>query len=55
MRLVVPAGLDKFFKEAVISGTDVFSPPPPSGSEDIEKMLMSAERYGIEFPPPPGH
>ena len=55
LTLVVPAGLDKFFEEAEISGTDVFSPPPPPGPEDIEKMLMSAVRYGSEFPPPPGH
>lgn len=55
LTLVVPAGLDKFFEEAGTPGTDVSSPPPPPGPEDIEKMLMSAERYGIEFPPPPGH
>jgi hypothetical protein len=55
LTLVVPAGLDKFFEEAVIPGTDVFSPPPPPGPEIIEKMLMSAERYGIELPPPPRH
>ncbi len=35
-------------------GMDAFSPPPPPGPENIEKMLMCAERYGIEFPPPLG-
>ena len=53
LTLVVPAGLDKFFEEAGTPGTAVSSPPPLPKPEDIEKMLMSTERYGIEFPPPP--
>ena len=53
MTLVVPAGLDRFFEEAGVPGTDVSSVPPPPGSEEIEKLLATAERYGIEFPPPP--
>lgn len=52
LTLVVPAGLDKFFEEAGEPGTDISSPPGPP---DVEKLLATAERYGIEFPPPPGH
>ncbi len=50
LTLAVPAGLEKFFEEAGEPGTDVSSPPGPP---DVEKLLATAERYGIEFPPPP--
>lgn len=48
--LVVPAGLDSFFEEVGEPGTDISSPPGPP---DVEKLLETAARYGIEFPPPP--
>ena len=48
--LVAPAGLEKFFEEAGEPGTDISSPPGPP---DVEKLLATAERYGIEFSPPP--
>ncbi len=51
LTLVVPAGLDRFFEEAGEPGTDISSPP---GLPDVEKLLETAARYGIEFPPPPG-
>lgn len=50
LTLAVPAGLDRFFEEAGEPGTDVSSPPGPP---DVKKLLATAERYGIEFPPPP--
>lgn len=50
LTLVVPAGLDSFFEEAGEPGTDISSPPGPP---DVEKLLETAARYGIEFPPPP--
>lgn len=50
LTLAVPAGLERFFEEAGEPGTDVSSPPGPP---DVEKLLATAERYGIEFPPPP--
>lgn len=50
LTLVVPAGLERFFEEAGEPGTDISSPPGPP---DIEKLLETAARYGIEFPPPP--
>ena len=48
--LVIPGGLDRFFEEAGEPGTDISSPPGPP---DVEKLLATAERYGLEFPPPP--
>lgn len=51
LTLVVPAGLDRFFEEAGEPGTDISTPPGPP---DVEKLLQTAERYGLEFPPPPG-
>ncbi len=53
LTLVVPAGLDGFFEELGVPGTDVSS-PPPFGPAEIERMLETARRYGIEIPPPPG-
>lgn len=50
LTLVVPAGLDEFFEEAGEPGTDISSPPGPP---DVEKLLKTAEKYGMEFPPPP--
>ena len=50
LTLTVPAGLDRFFEETGEPGTDISSPPGPP---DVEKLLATAERYGIEFPPPP--
>lgn len=52
LTFVVPAGLDRFFEEVGEPGTDISSPPGPP---DVEKLLKTAERYGIEFPPPPVH
>jgi hypothetical protein len=53
LTLVTPAGLEKFFEELGVPGTDVSS-PPPFGTEEIEKLLTSAPKYGLEKPPPPG-
>jgi quercetin dioxygenase-like cupin family protein len=50
LTLVVPAGLERFFEEVGEPGTDVSSPPGPP---DVDKLLATAARYGIEFPPPP--
>ena len=51
LTLVVPAGLDGFFEEVGEPGTDISSPPGPP---DIEKLLATAPKYGLEIPPPPG-
>ncbi len=51
LTLVAPAGLEKFFEEVGVPGTDIFS-PPPFGPEEIEKMLSILPKYGLEMPPP---
>lgn len=49
LTLVVPAGLDSFFEEVGEPGTDVSTPPGPP---DIQKLLATAPKYGLEIPPP---
>ena len=50
LTLVAPAGPNIFFEEIGEPGTDISSPP---GSPDIEKLLATAPKYGLEIPPPP--
>jgi quercetin dioxygenase-like cupin family protein len=52
LTLIVPAGLEKFFKEVGKPGSDVSS-PPPFEEEDINKLLAVAPKYGAEILPPP--
>jgi quercetin dioxygenase-like cupin family protein len=52
LTLIVPAGLEKFFKEVGKPGSDVSS-PPPFEEEDIDKLLAVAPKYGAEILPPP--
>lgn len=53
LTLMVPAGLEKFFEEVGKPGTNLSSPPPLDDAE-IEKLLATAPKYGIEIPLPPG-
>ncbi len=51
----VPAGeAEQFFREAFQPATDRHSPPPSITDAFIQHMLETAERYDIEFLPPPG-
>lgn len=50
---VAPAGLEKFFEEVGEEATDESS-PPPFGQKQIEKLLATAPKYGIELLPPSG-
>ena len=52
LTLAVPTGLEDFFAELGVPGTDV-SDPPPFGPAEIEKLLATAPKYGLEVPPPP--
>ncbi len=52
LTLVAPAGLEKFFEEVGVPGTDISS-PPPFGPDDIGSMLSLLPKYGLEMPPPP--
>lgn len=51
LTLVAPSGLDEYFEELGVPGDDISSPPtdPP----DIEKLMETSRRYGIEIPPEP--
>lgn len=52
LTLMVPAGLEKFFKEMGKPATEQIS-PPPFGEADIERLLTAAPKYGVEILPPP--
>lgn len=53
LAVVSPAGLENFFEEV---GDPVMdrSSPPPFGQAEIQRLLETAPKYGIEIPPPPG-
>jgi len=50
--LVVPAGFEGFFEEIGEPVTDTSS-SPPAGPPDVEKIMATAPKYGLEIPPPP--
>ncbi|MEH1807031.1 cupin domain-containing protein [Nostoc sp.] len=49
---VTPAGFEKFIAEAGKPANQVISVPPLSPA-DLEKILATAPKYGIEIIPPP--
>ena len=49
--LVTPAGLEKMFEELGEPVTDPSS--PPEGPPDIERLVATNRKYGVEIPPPP--
>ncbi len=52
LAFVTPAGLEEFLEEVGEEATEESS-PPPFGQEEIEKLLATAPKYGIEMLPPP--
>jgi quercetin dioxygenase-like cupin family protein len=52
--LVVPAGVDEFIEEAGQPATDPSSVPPPPEMPELQRIVETAQKYGIEVPPPPG-
>jgi quercetin dioxygenase-like cupin family protein len=48
---VTPAGLEKMFEEVGEPVTDPSS--PPEGPPDIERLVATNRKYGVEIPPPP--
>lgn len=50
---VAPAGLEKFFEEVGEEATEESS-PPPFGQQEIERLLTTAPKYGMEILPPSG-
>ena len=52
LAFVTPAGFEEFLEEVGEEAADGSS-PPPFGQEQIEKLLATAPKYGIEMLPPP--
>ncbi len=50
--MVAPGGFEGFFEEVGEPATDPSS--PPAGPPDVEKVMATAPKYGLEMPPPPG-
>jgi mannose-6-phosphate isomerase-like protein (cupin superfamily) len=49
--MVAPGGFEKFFEEVGEPARDPYS--PPAGPPDVEKVMATAHKYGLEIPPPP--
>ena len=47
----IPAGFEKWFEEVFTPAEDRTAVPPPVTEELIQKMVMAAEKYGLEFLP----
>jgi mannose-6-phosphate isomerase-like protein (cupin superfamily) len=50
--MVAPGGFEGFFEEVGEPAEDASS--PPAGPPDVEKVMATAPKYGLEIPPPPG-
>jgi len=50
---VVPAGMERYFREVFPPVTDRTTGPPPITDELIQKMNEVAPKYGLEFPATP--
>jgi steroid delta-isomerase-like uncharacterized protein len=53
MVLNTPAGIEKFIEKAGEPATDRLSPPAPPEMPELERIVMIAQKYGIDVPPPP--
>jgi quercetin dioxygenase-like cupin family protein len=51
--LCTPAGIERFFTEVGLPGTDLASPPPPPTPDQMAHLATTASRYGIEVLGPP--
>lgn len=55
LMLVTPARLMPFFEEIGESALSATIPPPPEGEPDLDALVASAARHGMEvLGPPPG-
>lgn len=53
LAFVMPAGFERFLEEVGKEAAGLSS-PPPFGPEEIERLLATAPKYGIEMLPPSG-
>ena len=51
---VIPAGLEKFFAQVGVPVSNNTIQPPKVTPADIEKVMATASKYGLEIIPPPG-
>jgi hypothetical protein len=52
--LVTPAGTEKLVEEAGEPAENVSSLPPIPEMPELQRIVETAQKYGIEVPPPPG-
>jgi glyoxylate utilization-related uncharacterized protein len=50
---VTPAGFEKFIAEVGKAVNGQITSAPPLSSEDLDKILTTSPKYGIEIIPPP--
>ena len=50
--LVAPAGLERLFEITGVPWQDPWQAPPPTGPEEIARLLAAAAEFGIELRPP---
>jgi mannose-6-phosphate isomerase-like protein (cupin superfamily) len=46
--VITPAGIEKFFEEVSVPALDRSSPPPYE-QEDLDRLIASAPKYGVEI------
>ena len=51
LEMITPAGIEKFFEEVSVPAVDRSS-PPPFEEEDLDRILSTAPKYGLEIRPP---
>ncbi len=47
--MLIPAGLEGYFKELSVPATHLHRPPAEGGTPCIEQLITTAARYGIEI------
>lgn len=51
--LVTPAGVEEFVKEAGVAAEEPSSVPSLPEMPELQRIVQTAQKYGIEVPPPP--
>lgn len=51
LAVITPGGFEKFFVEVGEPATE--GDPPPEGEPDVDRIVRTGQKYGVEFLPPP--